>query len=864
MMMSDFQNLQNVLDGWPETIDGLDGTNSAEDPIYDRIYQIFLTAQNQKETPSFPDLMVLFRQILMLRRYTGSPSDLRVQMKEPWPSPAEWECHGFDCSVSSQRYILSPRSWHPTWLVGNLSDREDIFSDEFAKSYVQKNAEVPIDPFLKKLIGHNTYVCPGQREAIRSVLFMPVGSTLIVNLPTGGGKTTVAQVPFLMDGLNNGLTLFIVPTTALAIDQERRMKELLSLNYQAGQIPPMAWHSGLTEVTKSTVKKNIRSGSQGILFVSPEAVTQALLPAIFDANKSGYLKYLIIDEVHLVSQWGDSFRPAFQALSGLRRGLLACCGGEAFRTILMSATLSPQTVETLDVLFGPPNSLQMVSAVHLRPEPRYWTCKVGTDDEKKSKVLEVLKRVPRPFILYVTRPKEAEEWTRILKQEAGYCRLESFHGDTPNSEREKIIEKWNKNELDGIVATSAFGVGMDKSDVRSIIHATVPESLDRFYQEVGRGGRDGTASLSVSIYSERDVKNGRELSQSGGLSVDNAFTRWSAMFSRGKKFEGDDLVAVSLNVVPSHLNKESDYNAKWNLATLIMMARTGMIELESVPPNVRERRQDEKEEDFEERTRSEWDEFYTTVAVRTLDPQHLNEYHFRPALEIEQKYGREVAKLSFDSLVESLEGRQEIGDALSKLYTNHKPERTVIVSRVCRGCPAEQTNRFAEIDYQIPPGMGIDKLCETDVSAWMDDFPYMQQTAVIFYPAGEETINQKMEDVFAVLIQRYGIREISAEKKHWDAAGKLHNLHEHCPDRILVASSGEDGMDTGRLIPLPRVTLLLPWQRDPIPIELVVLQRPLHVIIAPDDIEGDYPHKRRIETDPYSITISDFLRVANQ
>src|SRR6202043_1824642 len=121
-------------------------------------------------------------------------------------------------------------------------------------------------------------------------------------------------------------------------------------------------------------------------------------------------------------------------------------------------------IDTLDVLFGPQSTTQMVAAVHLRPEPRYWTYKAHAWEEKKARVLELIQHVPRPFILYVTERQHARDWVDILRG-AGYRRVECFHGGTSDDDREAIIESWSANEIDGIVATSAFGVGMDKEDI---------------------------------------------------------------------------------------------------------------------------------------------------------------------------------------------------------------------------------------------------------------------------------------------------------------------------------------------------------------------------------------------------------------
>src|SRR5262249_23346534 len=154
--------------------------------------------------------------------------------------------------------------------------------------------------------------------------------TLLVTLPTGSGKSLVAQAPVLVKGLESGLTICIVPTTGLVLDQARLMTGLLKARYPGRQLSPLAWHSNLSAEERLAIKRAIREGRQGILYCSPEAATGALLPALFDATRAGALRYLVIDEAHLLSQWGDGFRPAFQMLAGVRQGLLAACAGEKF------------------------------------------------------------------------------------------------------------------------------------------------------------------------------------------------------------------------------------------------------------------------------------------------------------------------------------------------------------------------------------------------------------------------------------------------------------------------------------------------------------------------------------------------------
>ena len=482
-------DIQKALDGWPRVPTGPIG-GVPEDSILGRVISVLETARVLGRPESVADLAALLRHALLVRSSPNAPQHLRVPAGGGWPPQEEWRRLGFGTMPDGDRLLLDAKPWRPGWPPVNGLDGDDVFAEVFRGDPVRRSAETPIDPFLEEALGFPRYICPGQREAIRSVLFMPAGSTLIVNLPTGGGKTLVGQAPFLTGGIKGGLTVFVVPTTALAMDQGRRISEILERRMPSRDIPWTVWHSGLDPDTKSAIRRSIVSGTQGILFVSPEAVSGALLPTLYVAAASGTLKYLVIDEAHVVDQWGDGFRPAFQSLSGVRHGLLRhmeSIGSEPFRTILMSATLSPNTVATLETLFGPADRVQMVSAVHLRPEPRYLARRVGSRDEKLRVVLELLRHAPRPFILYVTERRDAREWLEILRRE-GHVRLACFHGETPDSEREKIIADWVADRLDGIVATSAFGVGMDKGDVRTIVHATVPESLDRLYQEVGRGG----------------------------------------------------------------------------------------------------------------------------------------------------------------------------------------------------------------------------------------------------------------------------------------------------------------------------------------------------------------------------------------
>ena len=208
------------------------------------------------------------------------------------------------------------------------------------------------DPFIKNLFSYESYHSKAQREILIKQIFMKDGEVLIGNLPTGSGKSLLFQWPILKDKFNNGLTLVVVPTISLAIDQERRIKELLKKN-KINFTQRFAYYSGLDENEKQIIKTNIRENKQGLLFTSPEMVIQSLLPSLYIAAKGGSLRYFFIDEAHLLADWGDSFRTDYQKLSAIRNGLLEASTGKKFKTILLSATFTSVNLNLLENLFGP-------------------------------------------------------------------------------------------------------------------------------------------------------------------------------------------------------------------------------------------------------------------------------------------------------------------------------------------------------------------------------------------------------------------------------------------------------------------------------------------------------------------------------
>jgi hypothetical protein len=335
------------------------------------------------------------------------------------------------------------------------------------------------------------------------------------------------------------------------------------------------------------IKVRIRDGSQRIVFTSPESLLGSLRLAVYDAARRGFLRFLAIDEAHIVEQWGDEFRSSFQELAGIRRDLRRQISDNypAFSTLLLTATLTDTAFDTLETLFGDGQALTTISAAQLRPEPSYWAVRMSNEDERRTAVLEAIRHLPRPLMLYVTQPSEAENWTTILRAE-GYGRLDIVTGHTPNVERGQIIERWREAKTDIIVATSAFGLGVDQADVRCVVHATVPENVDRFYQEVGRGGRDGHASGSLVLFTQDDVRRAKNMNRKKIIGITRGRERWSRMFEMQQDL-GSGRIRVPIDARPNltdGIEMDNDMNRAWNIRTLTLMSRASVLSFDAEPP----------------------------------------------------------------------------------------------------------------------------------------------------------------------------------------------------------------------------------------------------------------------------------------
>lgn len=455
-----------------------------------------------------------------------------------------------------------------------------IFDNQQVQKVADDTAIKVVNPYIYKLTKQKfmTFKSIEQQLAVIGALRVPAGYTAMVAMSTGGGKSLITQtVSYQYD---NGLTIIIVPTISLMLDQQRNASSIIKPDNKK---EIMYYHSGcnVDELISALDKNLVR-----MLFISPEALIKniRIQDSILKANSKGYLKNLVIDEAHIIIEWGASFRVDFQCLDSFKRLLVK--DNPSLRTYLLSATFSKKVVDNLKMFYGDDDRWIEIRLDALRKEPRFDIIKCNSYTEKHDRIKELVCKLPRPMIIYVNSPDDAEKVQHELAK-VGFDNTRIFTGKTKSIDRERIINEWISDKFDLMIATCAFGVGVDKKDVRIVIHSYIPSSADQYYQECGRGGRDGLPCLSVMLYTDDDIKATMSMTQKV-LTVEKLCGRWFSMLNNRKTNIRLDSIVIDTSVKPNYSDTDSFYvdvnnaDITWNVYVILLLRRARMIEITDV------------------------------------------------------------------------------------------------------------------------------------------------------------------------------------------------------------------------------------------------------------------------------------------
>lgn len=334
-----------------------------------------------------------------------------------------------------------------------------------------------IRQILQQFWGYDTFR-PMQEDVVNTVL---ARQDALVLMPTGGGKSLCFQVPTLA---MKGVCIVVTPLIALMKDQVEQLRRR--------GIPAAAIYSGMNYREIDTTLDNCIYGNTKFLYLSPERLRTEI---VIERTKQMTVCLLAVDEAHCVSAWGYDFRPPYLQIAEFR----ALIPDTPVIALTASATPEVQT-DILDKLAM--RSPEVFRQTFARPNLSY---SVRLDENKEDRLLRILERVPGSAIVYVRSRKQTQQVAQLLIRQNIVA--DFYHAGLTNEQRSAKQDAWIQNKTRVMVATNAFGMGIDKPDVRTVVHLDVPDSLEAYYQEAGRAGRDGQKAYAVLLYTTGDLEN---------------------------------------------------------------------------------------------------------------------------------------------------------------------------------------------------------------------------------------------------------------------------------------------------------------------------------------------------------------------
>lgn len=343
------------------------------------------------------------------------------------------------------------------------------------------NGKTPLKEALKRYFGFDGFK-QNQEAIIRSLLD---GQDVFVLMPTGGGKSLCYQLPALM---MDGLAIVISPLIALMKNQVDAIRNVCETDSVAHFL-----NSSLTKAAIKTVHDDILSGRTKLLYVAPESMTKEENIAFLKQTK---ISFYAIDEAHCISEWGHDFRPEYRKIRPIINEI-----GRA-PVIALTATATDKVRTDIKKSLGIIDAVEYKSSFN-RPN-LYYEVRAKTKEAVKDIICFIKQHHGKSGIIYCLSRRNVEELTQVLQ--ANEIKAKAYHAGLDSTTRSQTQDDFLMERIDIIVATIAFGMGIDKPDVRFVIHYDIPKSLEGYYQETGRAGRDGGEGLCVAFYSEKDLK----------------------------------------------------------------------------------------------------------------------------------------------------------------------------------------------------------------------------------------------------------------------------------------------------------------------------------------------------------------------
>lgn len=482
---------------------------------------------------------------------------------------------------------------------------------------------------LKKFWGFDAFR-PGQDEVVKSILD---GRETVVLFPTGGGKSLCYQVPATV---LPGLTLVISPLVALMQDQVDQLQKI--------GIPATFINSTISKYEVEQRLINASNGMYQLLYCSPERLETSYFKS--EAQNLN-IQLVAVDEAHCISEWGHDFRPPYRKI----RQNMDVAIGET-RWMALTATATPEVRDDIISVLEFRNP-SIISKGFERKNLKWW---VDITEQKTTRLLKMVKKAPGSGLVYAGTRRVCNELAELIRKEGLSC--EAYHAGLSSDDRKRIQNQWVRNELQLVVATNAFGMGIDKPDCRYVIHYDMSPSLEAYYQEAGRAGRDGAESYPTLLARKADfdiirkkvIDSYPEYNLLNAVYNSLADSLHLAVGSEQQESEHIDIGSIS---------KRSGLNANLIRSALRVLSRLGVLEMNEItPPQIGVHFLNSREMlnqlvlDYKNEAKAT----FLDNLLRLYLPESLSDIHF-----IDQDTVISKLQLTFNSMIKGMEVLQNEG-----------------------------------------------------------------------------------------------------------------------------------------------------------------------------------------------------------